>query len=150
MIFFVSNFFVFNFFWKKYALQKKVYWSILCSFGSSIATYFFLANIPYFNFQINFQSSYLTKKETEDASKRLSCYCTEALNCGGMKLAQRNLQIYDRSNHYFEIFFFLFSICNVVVSGENIVAVNHRQNGMYIIIEVRLIASRALSLRYKV
>ena len=41
---------------------------------------FFLAKIPYLNFQINFQSSYLTKKETEDVSKRLSCYCTEALN----------------------------------------------------------------------
>ena len=42
---------------------------------------FFLANIPYFNFQINFQSSHLTKKETEDASKRLSSYCMGALNC---------------------------------------------------------------------
>ena len=41
---------------------------------------FFLANIPYFNFHINFQSSYLTKKETEDASKRLFYYWTEALN----------------------------------------------------------------------
>ena len=29
---------------------------------------FFLANTPYFNFQINFQSSHLTKKETEDIS----------------------------------------------------------------------------------
>ena len=135
---------------KKIRIAEK---SLLVSFVHFWILYsdiFFLANIPYFNFQINFQSSYLTKKETEDASKRLFCYCTEALNCGGIKLAQRNLQIYDRSNHYFEIFFFLFSICNVVVSGENIVAVNHRQNGMYIIIEVRLIASRALSLRYKV
>ena len=42
---------------------------------------FFLANIPYFNFQINFLSSHLTKKETEDASKRLSSYCMGALNC---------------------------------------------------------------------
>ena len=41
---------------------------------------FFLANIPYFNFQINFQSYHLTKKETEDASKRLSSYCIGALN----------------------------------------------------------------------
>ena len=54
--------------------------SILCSFGSSIAIFFFLANIPYFNFLINFQSSHLTKKETEDASKRLSSYCMEVLN----------------------------------------------------------------------
>ena len=41
---------------------------------------FFFANIPYFNYQINFQSSHLTKKETEDASKRLSSYCMGALN----------------------------------------------------------------------
>ena len=41
---------------------------------------FFLAKIPHFNYQINFQSSHLTKKETEDASKRLSSYCMGALN----------------------------------------------------------------------
>ena len=38
-----------------------------------------LAKIPYFNYQINFQS-HLTKKETEDASKRLSSYCMGAVN----------------------------------------------------------------------
>ena len=42
--------------------------------------FFFLAKIPYFNYQLNFQSSHLTKKETEDASKRLSSYCMGALN----------------------------------------------------------------------
>ena len=41
---------------------------------------FFLAKIPYFNYQINFQSFHLTTKETEDASKRLSSYCMGALN----------------------------------------------------------------------
>ena len=43
-------------------------------------TYFFLTNIPYFNFRVNFQSSHLTKKEIEDASKRLSSYYMGALN----------------------------------------------------------------------
>ena len=42
---------------------------------------FFSANIPYFNFHINFQSSHLTKKsDRRDASKRLSNYCMRALN----------------------------------------------------------------------
>ena len=41
---------------------------------------FFLAKIPYFNYQINFQSSHLTKKETEDASKRPLSYYMGALN----------------------------------------------------------------------
>ena len=61
--------------------RKKFTRSISCSFGSATPAFFFLANIPYFNFQINFQSSHLTKKETEDASKRLSSYCMEAVNC---------------------------------------------------------------------
>ena len=39
-----------------------------------------MAKIPYLNYQLNFQSSHLTKKETEDASKRLSSYCMGALN----------------------------------------------------------------------
>ena len=59
--------------------RKKFTRSILCSFGSFTMTFFF-AIIPYFNFQINFQPSHLTKKETEDASKCLSSYCMEALN----------------------------------------------------------------------
>ena len=51
----------------------------------------FLAKIPYFNYQINFQSSHLTKKETEDASKRLSSYCMGALNfleCPELKILE--------------------------------------------------------------
>ena len=40
-----------------------------------------MCKIPYFNYQLNFQSSHLTKNETEDASKRISSYCMGALNC---------------------------------------------------------------------
>ena len=58
---------------KKYPLQKKVYWINFVQFWIFYSDiYFFFANISYFNFQINFQSSHLTKKETENASKRLS------------------------------------------------------------------------------
>ena len=69
-------------------MQKKVYWVNFVQFWILYSDIFFLANIPYFNFHINFQSSYLTKKETEDASKHLSCYCTEALNCYRQLLQQ--------------------------------------------------------------
>ena len=48
---------------------------------------FFFAKIPYFNYQLNFQSSHLTKKETEDAFKRLSSYCIGALNYRYITLA---------------------------------------------------------------
>ena len=76
----VSKFWFLIIFGKNAHCRKKFTRSILCSFGSSTATYFF-ANISYFNFQINFQSCHLTKKETEDASKRLSSYCMGVLNC---------------------------------------------------------------------
>ena len=56
------------FFGKNTHCRKKLTRWILCNFGSSTAKFFFLANIPYSNCQINFQSSHLTKKETEDAS----------------------------------------------------------------------------------
>ena len=78
--------FLFENFWFLIFCRKNSHWrkkftrSILCNFGSSTAKFFFLANIPYSNCQINFQSSHLTKKETEDVSKRLSTYCMGALN----------------------------------------------------------------------
>ena len=78
--FLIQNFWFLIFFEKNTHCRKKFTRSILCSFGSSTATCFFLPNILYFNFQRNFQSSHLTKKETEDASKRLSSYCMGALN----------------------------------------------------------------------
>ena len=53
----------------------------VCAVLDPLQRHIFFANIPYFNFQINFQSSHLTKKETEDASKRPSSYCMRALNC---------------------------------------------------------------------
>ena len=61
-------------------MQKKVYWTNFVQFWILYSHIFFLAKIPYFNYQIYFQSSLLTKKETEDASKRLSSYCMGALN----------------------------------------------------------------------
>ena len=78
--FLFQNFWFLNFFWKKYALQKKVYSINFVQFWILYSDIIFFPNIPYFNFQINFQSSLLTKKETEDASKRLSSYCMAALN----------------------------------------------------------------------
>ena len=68
------------FFWKNTRCRKQFTRSILCNFGSSTAKFFFFANIPYSNCQIKFQSSHLTKKETEDASNRLSTFCMGALN----------------------------------------------------------------------
>ena len=62
-------------------MQNKVYLINFVQFWILYSEIFFLANIPYFNFQINFQSSHLTKKKIEDASKRLSSYCVGALNC---------------------------------------------------------------------
>ena len=61
---------------------------------------FLLANIPYFNFEINFQSSYLTKKETEDASKRLSSYCMGALLVLLNKTSTRCLGFYTDNTQY--------------------------------------------------
>ena len=78
--FLFQNFWFLIFFCKNTHCRKKFTGPVLCSFGSSTATYFFLAKIPYFYYQINFQSSHLTKKETEDASKRISSYCMGALN----------------------------------------------------------------------
>ena len=78
----VSKFLIFNYFWKKCVLQKKVYSINFLQSWILYSDIFFFANIPYFNFQINFQSSHLTKKETEDASKRLSSYCMGAFNWG--------------------------------------------------------------------
>ena len=78
--FLFQNFWFPIFFSKKYALQKKVYRTNFMQFWILYSDIFFLAKIPYFNYQINFQSSHLTKKETEDASKRLSSYCMGALN----------------------------------------------------------------------
>ena len=78
--FLFQNFWFLIFFGKNTHCRKKFTGPILCSFGSSIAAYFFLAKIPYLNYQLNVQSSNLTKKETEDTSKRLSSYCTGALN----------------------------------------------------------------------
>ena len=78
--FLFQNFWFLIFFWKKYALQKKVYLTNFVQFWILYSDIFFLAQIPYFNYQINSQSSHLTKKETEDASKRLSSYCMGALN----------------------------------------------------------------------
>ena len=75
--FLFQNFWFLIFFLKKYALQKKVYWTNFVQFWILYSDIFFLAKIPYFNYQINFQSSHLTKKVTEDASKRLSSYCME-------------------------------------------------------------------------
>ena len=57
----VQNFLFLIFFWKNTQCRKKFARSILCSFGFYTATYFFC-------------------EYSEDASKRLSCYCTEALN----------------------------------------------------------------------
>ena len=79
--FLFQNFWFLIFFWKKFALKKKVYLINFVQFWILYSEIFFLAKIPYFNYQINFQSSHLTKKETEDASKRLSSYCMGALNC---------------------------------------------------------------------
>ena len=78
--FLFQNFWFLIFFWKKYALQKKVYWTNFVQFWILYSDIFFLEKIPYYNYQINFQSSHLTKKETEDASKRLSSYCMGGLN----------------------------------------------------------------------
>ena len=68
-------------------MQKKVYWTNFVQFWILYSDIFFLSKIPYFNYQINFQSSHLTKKETEDASKRRSSYCMGALNCKTKKIA---------------------------------------------------------------
>ena len=61
-------------------MQKKVYSINFVKFWILYIDIFFFVNILYFNFQINFQPSHLTKKETENASKRLSSYCMEAHN----------------------------------------------------------------------
>ena len=79
---------MFNFFWKKYTLQKKVYRTNFLQFWILYSDILFLAKIPYFNYQINFQSSHLTKKEAEDASKRLSSYCMGALNWDSNRFAE--------------------------------------------------------------
>ena len=59
--FLFQNFWFLIFFGNNTHCGKKFTGPILCSFGSSTATYFFFAKIPYFNYQINFQS-HLTKK----------------------------------------------------------------------------------------
>ena len=61
-------------------IAEKSLFDQFCAVLDPLQPHFFFANIPYVNFQINFQSSHLTKKETEDASKRLSSYCMGALN----------------------------------------------------------------------
>ena len=78
--FLFQNFWYLICIWKKYALQKKVYWTNFVQFWILYSDIFFLAEIPYFSYQINFQSFHLTKKETEDVFKRLSSYCMGALN----------------------------------------------------------------------
>ena len=59
--FLFQNFWFLIFFGKKYALQKKVYWTNFVQFWILYSDIFFLAKIPYFNYQIN---SHLTKKDT--------------------------------------------------------------------------------------
>ena len=60
---------------------------------------FFLAKIPYFNYQINFQS-HLTKKETDNASKRLSSYCMGALNCHASLGLALKCYLSEQFNYY--------------------------------------------------
>ena len=65
---------------EKIRIAEKSLLDQFCAVLDPLRRHFFLAKIPYFYYQINFQSSHLTKKETEDASKRLSSYCMGALN----------------------------------------------------------------------
>ena len=66
---------------KKIRIVEKSLLDQFCAVLDPLQRHIFFAKIPYFNYQLNFQSSHLTKKETEDASKRLSSYCMGALNC---------------------------------------------------------------------
>ena len=95
-------------------MQKKVYWTNFVQFWILYSDIFFLVKIPYLNYQINFQSSHLTKKETEDASKRLSSYCMGALNCRHhCELFWFPQTILDN----FEYFDSYYGICNFKITG---------------------------------
>ena len=72
--------FLFKNYWFLIRIAEKSLLDQFCVVLDPLQRHFFLANNPYFNFQINFQSSHVTKKATKDASKRLSSYCMGALN----------------------------------------------------------------------
>ena len=65
--------FLFKNYWFLIRIAEKSLLDQFCVVLDPLQRYFFLANNPYFNFQI-------TKKEIKDASKRLSSYCMGALN----------------------------------------------------------------------
>ena len=71
---------VFHFFLEKIRIAEKSLLDKFCAVLDPLLRHIFSANIPYLNFQINFQSSPLTKKQTEDVCKRLSSYFMGALN----------------------------------------------------------------------
>ena len=65
---------------EKIRIAEKSLLDQFCAVLDPLQRHIFFVKIPYFNYQLNFQSSHLTKEETEDASKRLSSYCMGALN----------------------------------------------------------------------
>ena len=127
---------VFNYLKKKKKntdCRKKFTRSILCSFGFSTATYLFLANTPYFNFQINFQSSQLTKKETEDVSKRLSSYCMGAPQLKNLKNDQicliRKITEFSKFNNLENNFFYFITIWKInILPFDKIIKFGYSNN----------------------
>ena len=89
---------------EKIRIAEKSLLDQFCAVWILYSDIFLFANIPYFNFQINFQSSHLTKKETEDASKRLLSYCMGALNSYQPEFLFIQDNVY---NHYRKIFYHL-------------------------------------------
>ena len=65
---------------EKIRIAEKSLLDQFCAVLDPLQRHFFFAKISYFYYKIYFQSSHLTKKETEDALKRLSSYCMGALN----------------------------------------------------------------------
>ena len=67
--------FCFKFFLEKIRRAEKSLLGQFCAVLDSLQRHiFFLRIFCTFNFRIKFQSSHLTKKETEGASKHLLCY----------------------------------------------------------------------------